>query len=256
MFRIDYYFPLFSQDSKPDDDNMIVLLRKDRESMDLDTSTTNDQPQCRLLSLPAELRNQIWLYVLVQCRTPALPAHHFPAASSSVKGQTRFCANVLRTCKRINEEATPILYGENVFSAHPTLLATLPSFSLLTRPSKVNLPPVIYPRVMKFIRRYTIFVRLDTDPGYSKKQVEESFNGCDELEIDVFQAMYGSCDFTVLKLFEGVRGVGHVNIQGSLGDRRYADWLTTCMESPPDTVFEPFYEKYVGGVKSWDVSRR
>ena len=56
---------------------------------------------------------------------------------------------------------------------------------------------------MKLIRRYYIFVRLDTDPRFSSSLVEESFNGCDELYIDVFQAMYGSCDFTVLKLFEG-----------------------------------------------------
>ena len=121
------------------------------------------------------------------------------------------------------------------------------------RPNKVNLPPVVAPRVLKLIRRYFLFVRLDTDPRYSKTQVEESFNGCDELEIDVFQAMYGSCDFTVLKLFEGVRGIGRVRIDGSLGDRKYADWLSECMQSPPGTTFAPFWEEYVGGVKSWDA---
>lgn len=258
MFRIDYYFPSFTQplatSTTDDTDKMIVLLRKERESMDIDTSTTHSQPQCGLLCLPAEIRNQIYLYILVQCRTQSLSAHQLLAASSSVRGSERFCANLLKTCKRINEEATPILYGENVFSAHPTLLATLPSFSLLTRPNKVNLPPVLYPRVLKLIRRYSIFVRLDTDPRYTRKQVEDSFNGCEELEIDVFQAMYGSCDFSNLKSFEGVRGVGRVKIEGSLGDRRYADWLTNVMESKPGTEWEQFYERYVGGVKSWDVS--
>ena len=170
----------------------------------MDFQPSHDQPQCALLSLPAELRNQIWHYVLVQCVTPQLPAHHHPATTGSVGGRSRFCANVLRTCKRINEEATPVLYGENVFSAHTSLLATLPSLQLSMRPNKVNLPPVKHARVMKLIRRYYIFVRLDTDPRFSNSLVEESFNGCDELYIDVFQAMYGSCDFTVLKLFEGV----------------------------------------------------
>lgn len=231
---------------------MIVLIPKERQKGDL--TYTNEQLQCLLLSLPAEIRNQIWHYILVQCRTPILPTHNFQAALANTKTlQSRFCANILKTCKRINIEATPILYGENVFAAHPSLLATLPAFSLSIRPNKVNLPPVKERRVVNLVKKYYIFVRLDTDAGYSETQVEESFNGCDELEIDVFQAMYGSCDFTNLKRFEGVRGVGRVRIHGSLGDRRYADWLTECMQAEPGYTPEPFYERYVGGVQSWDA---
>ena len=74
----------------------------------------------------------------------------------------------------------------------------------------------------------------------------------EELQIDVFQAMYGSCDFSVLRLFEGVRGVGKVGIEGSLGDRKYADWLARTMELPLGTRAAPYYEKYVGGVPAWD----
>ena len=108
-------------------------------------------------------------------------------------------------------------------------------------------------RVAKLIRRFHIFVRLDTDPRYSARQVEESFNLVDELHIDVFQSMYGSCDFSVLSLFEGVRGVKRVKIDGSLGDRRYANWLADAIKLPLGEVPEPFHEEYVGGVKAWDA---
>lgn len=64
--------------------------------------------------------------------------------------------------------------------------------------------------------------------------------------------MYGSCDFTVLKLFEGVRGVGKVVIQGSLGDGRYARWLEQCMMSPPGTEPRP-YDGCAAGIPSWDA---
>ncbi len=232
---------------------MIVCLRKERPPMALEPSIDQSQT-CPLLALPPEVRNQIWQNILVQCTTTRLPECTFPVVSENVKGTYRFCANLLRTCKQVNSEGTPILYGANVFSAHPTLLATLPSFLLLRVPNRVNLPrPIVHPQVMKLIRRYYIFVRLDTDPRYSRQQVEESFNDAEELHIEVFQAMYGSCDFSVLKLFEGVRGVGKVKIEGSLGDRKYADWLSDTMQLPVGEESLPFFEEYVGGQKVWSV---
>ena len=96
-------------------------------------------------------------------------------------------------------------------------------------------------------------MRLDTDPRFSKQQVEESFNGVEELRIDVFQSMYGSCDFSVLKLFEGVRGVGKVKIDGSLGDRRYAEWLAKTIQLPAGEEPEQFHEEFVGGNKIWSA---
>ena len=61
--------------------------------------------------------------------------------------------------------------------------------------------------------------------------------------------MYGSCDFSVLKLFEDVRGVGRVNIEGSLGDGRYAHWLTRVMEMPFGHDPPPYNEN----LRSWDA---
>lgn len=233
---------------------MIVLIRKDEPSMDLNKASS--QPQCPLLALPAELRNHIWEYLLVQhTRTTyiyAAPAR-FANVSETSRRNKRFCANILRTCKQINAEGTPILYGENVFRAHSQLLTTLPSFLLYTVPEKITLDPVKHPRVAKMIRRYYIYVRLDTDPRFSRKQVEESFTGVQELEIEVYQAMFAGSDFSVLKLFEGVRGVGKATIKGSLGDGRYANWLIDCMQQSVGSIVMPFYEEYVGGMRGWDA---
>jgi hypothetical protein len=202
--------------------------------------------------LPPELRNQIWSLLLIQNTRQHYGSFVLIDLEAS-KQRSRFCANVLRTCKQINAEGTPILYGENIFSAHRNLLATLPSFVLDLRSEPICCRPVLSMRVAKLIRRFHVFVRLDTDPRYSPRQVEESFSGVDDLHIDVFQSMYGSCDFSVLSLFEGVRGVKRVKIDGSLGDRRYANWLADTIKLPPGQVPEPFHEECVGGVKAWDA---
>ncbi|KAI6865436.1 hypothetical protein KC338_g5061 [Hortaea werneckii] len=199
---------------------------------------TVDQSASALLSLPPELRNEIWLNLLVYISSPSqsLSAieHQKPLSpSSSGSGQPHIYANILRTCKQAYMEATPILYGENTFNAHPSLLATLPSLLLSTLPVRLVRPPVTHPRVARLIRKFSLHVRLDTDPRFSSAQAEESFNGVEELEIEVFQAMYGSCDFSVLGLFEGVRGVGKAAVRGSVGDGRYAGWLARSMMCPP-----------------------
>ncbi|KAI6840610.1 hypothetical protein KC340_g2704 [Hortaea werneckii] len=203
-----------------------------------------DQSASPLFSLPPELRNDIWRYLLVH--TSSSPSsrlnaidrkepHHrsSPGPGPGPRHPPPIYANILRTCKQASTEATPILYGENTFNAHPSLLATLPSFLLSTLPVRVTLPPITHPRVARLIRKFSLHVRLDTDPRFTSSQAEESFNGVEELEIEVFQAMYGSCDFSVLRLFEGVRGVGRAVVRGSVGDGRYAGWLAESMMCPP-----------------------
>lgn len=148
-----------------------------------------DQSASQLLSLPAELRNAIWAYVLVHVPPDQITSY---GPVTVVRDEyrprkERFCANVLRACKQTNGEGTPILYGENTFSAHSSLLAALPAFILRNKPTRLALPPVTCPRVARMIRRYHIHVRLDTDPRFTRMQVEESFAGVEELEIEVFQ---------------------------------------------------------------------
>lgn len=154
----------------------------------MDLTSSYDQSQCRLLSLPAELRNHVWNYVLIHVtKNPSVPNRLQSGVSEDARERERFCANILRTCKQINAEGTPILYGENKFLAHPSLLTSLPSFLLLTQPHRISLPPVTCSRAAKLIRRFYIHVRLDTDPRFSKRQLEESFTGVEELEVEVFQ---------------------------------------------------------------------
>lgn len=232
---------------------MIVLVRKDTSTPDPSMDSMVDQSASRLFSLPPELRNKIWVNVLVQSADKGGASLNRPRRDASTRQQDRFCVRILRTCKQANNECTPILYGENTFRAHSSLLATLPSFLILTGSSRTTLPPVTSPRVAKMIRRFYIHVRLDTDPCFSKSQVEESFAGVEELEIDVFQAMYGSSDFSVLQLFEGVRGVGRAIVQGSVGDGRYANYLARCMEMPSGGQVQAYTEQWIGGNKAWDT---
>jgi len=130
--------------------------------------------------------------------------------------------SLLGTCRQINDEATPILYGQNTFAAHQSLLTDLPY--LVT-----NSKPVTRGRGKELIKRWYVNVRLDTDARYTAEKARDAFTGVESLCIDVFQAMFGGCDFSVLKLFEGVRGVGQCNIQGSVGDGRYARWLEAAV---------------------------
>ncbi|KAI7156585.1 hypothetical protein KC349_g6206 [Hortaea werneckii] len=201
-----------------------------------------DQSASPIFSLPPELRNDIWRYLLIHISSSPSSrfntidrkeSHHPSSPGPGPRHPPHICANILRTCKQANTEATPILYGENTFNAHPSLLASLPSFLLSTLPVRVTLPPITHPRVARLIRKFSLHVRLDTDPRFTSIQAEESFNGVEELEIEVFQAMYGSCDFSVLGLFEGVRGVGRAVVRGSVGDGRYAGWLAESMMCPP-----------------------
>lgn len=222
---------------------MLVLIRKDHDPMDLDPLPATDQSQCRLLQLPAELRTEIWRLLLLQ-----------RLDETCIDPPNRFCANILSTCRQINAEATPILYGENIFEAHSNLLAALPHLLLLTQPRQIKvINPVTKERTRRLIRRYFIRVRLDTDPRYTRAEVEESFNGAEELEIEVFQASYMTANLDVLRLYEGVRGVGKVTITGSLGDGKYASWLAKCMQLPPGTMTEPYFEQFIGGQPFWNA---
>jgi hypothetical protein len=144
------------------------------------------------------------------------------------------CPNILRTCHQIHDEAAVILYKSNMFCAHPTQLISCP---FLVASDRV----IHYSRYKDNIRKWYISLRMDIDPRLRAKDVETAFTGVDTLEIEAWQAMFGSGDPRVLKLFEGVRGVGKVKVYGSVG-QRYSDWLTLCMKSPLGSVVEPFVE--------------
>jgi hypothetical protein len=209
---------------------------------------------CGLLALPAELRSEILILVLVRVQqTPIIPlAGHLMPSTALAPQAPRFCANILRTCHQLRSEGEPILYGMNCFAAHDSLLADHPRFLLQTQPHRITLPPVTSPRVIKLIKRFYIHVRLDTDARFTAAQVRESFSGVEELQIEVFQSMYDSCDYGTLMLFEGVRGVGKARVYGSVGNGQYARYLEdVMMRAEGESVAAPD-EHTLGRSLGWD----
>ncbi|PNS19249.1 hypothetical protein CAC42_2426 [Sphaceloma murrayae] len=163
------------------------------------------QSQSPLFALPPELRHQIYTLLLPSSEPPPSQTLH---------------PSLLLTCSRLNHEATPLLYART-FTAHPTLLTSLPYYDTRSRP--------VSPHLVPRIRKWHVTVRLDVDARFTAQQVRDAFDGAQELTVEVMQAMYGSCDFEVLRAFEGVRAVGRARVVGSLGDGRYAGWLARTM---------------------------
>ena len=74
---------------------------------------------------------------------------------------------------------------------------------------------------------------MDNDPNYSAADVTKAFNGVEELTIDVFQAQFGSSDYEVLRLFEGVKGVKKITVMGSISAfPEYVEWLKSSITTP------------------------
>lgn len=178
------------------------------------------QPQSPLLSLPCEIRLEIYKHLLV------LPYDHIQIKRVHLVAHRRLGPPllhpaILRTCRQIQSEAEPLLYTRNTFTAHATLLTGMPS-----------LPPtqgsVTHARVAGLIRRWRLDVRLDADPRYTAAVVAAAFSGCDLLEVECWQAMYGVADpGEVLGTFVGVRGVKRCVVRGSVGK----DWIAALERS-------------------------
>ncbi|KAK7428367.1 hypothetical protein QQZ08_005124 [Neonectria magnoliae] len=88
------------------------------------TKCTNgsSQSQVSILTLPPELRLRIYHYLLVSGRDYDCPiicpnTDHFRIVAGANKSGSRVLyAEILITCRLINREGTPVLYGENMFS--------------------------------------------------------------------------------------------------------------------------------------------
>jgi hypothetical protein len=173
-------------------------------------------PPLTFLDLPGEIRNQIYLYLLI------LPSLSAPR----LLGDPPIYPSILSVCHAVHSEAIRILYGTNTFLAHPNLLADLPRLRLYY-------DTISSPSLISLICRFHIRVRLDCDPNFSAEKAAESFSGVEELTIEVFQAQFGSSDHRVLRLFEGVRGVERARVYGSVtGFSGYVGWLQNAMTSP------------------------
>lgn len=181
-------------------------------------------PTLTFLSLPGEIRNQIYYQLLL------VPSLSIPR----LLGDPPLYPHIVSVCRKVYSEAQQILYGFNTFLAHPSLLNGLPRlrlyYSTISSPSLISL-----------IRKYHIRVRLDCNPSFSVRNARDAFTGMEELTIEVFQAQYSSSSYRVLRLFEQIRGVKQARIYGSVtGFPEYVEWLQDTMTSPKDVEVRPF----------------
>ncbi|KAF2452626.1 hypothetical protein BDY21DRAFT_260229, partial [Lineolata rhizophorae] len=181
------------------------------------------QLQSPLLSLPAELRNAIYQHLLHSqtASSSRITSRTHPPYSSNPSPPSDVHTAILRTCRQIHHEATPILYSSaNVFTAHPTLLSRLPH---LLDPSR----PVLMSSCADRISRWRVFVRLDTDARFGRAEARNAFDGCEELTVVAWQAQFGSSDYSALDAFLGVRGVRKARVKGTSDG--FARWLEGLM---------------------------
>lgn len=144
----------------------------------------------------------------------------------------------------MHEEARQTLYSCNTFLAHPNLLSGLPRLRLCY-------DTISSPTLIPLIQRYHIRVRLDCDPNFSLAKATNAFSGVEELTIEVFQAQFGSSDYKVLRLFEGVRGVKRARVYGSVtAFPKYVAWLEAAIVTPKESVVKAF-DKGGGGGGDW-----
>tara|TARA_R110002060_G_scaffold16451_2_gene22878 strand:- start:3673 stop:4287 length:615 start_codon:yes stop_codon:yes gene_type:complete len=188
--------------------------------------------------LPGEIRNKIYNHLLI------LPALSTPR----LLGDPPLYPQILSVCRQVHAEAKRIFYGCNTFLAHPNLLGEMPRLRLYY--------DTIHSRsLISLIQRFHIRVRLDCDPNFSAAKAAESFTGVEELSIEVFQAQFGSSDYEVLKLFEGIRGVRRVKVYGSVtAFPEYVEWLQDAMKTPEGVEVEVFVKEKVGAqVRPHDI---
>ncbi|KAH6723847.1 hypothetical protein BKA61DRAFT_587242 [Leptodontidium sp. MPI-SDFR-AT-0119] len=188
--------------------------------------------------LPGEIRNQIYNHLLI------LPALSTPR----LLGDPPLYPEILSVCRRVHGEAKHILYGCNTFLAHPGLLGEMPRLRLYY-------DTIHAPNLISLIQRFHIRVRLDCDPNFSAEKAARSFTGVEELSIEVFQAQFGSSDYEVLKLFEGIRGVKRARIYGSvIAFPEYVEWLQDSMMTPQGMDVEVFDKERMGAqVRPYDI---
>lgn len=166
------------------------------------------------LTIPLEIRLQIYAYLLLASSAPASYSHFYT---------TKIYTPILLASRLTNHEATPILYRHNTFTAHPSLLASFPRL-------RAAFPPITQPYPVSLIRRFHLTLRLDCDPGFTADAATAAFSGRDALTLHLTQSSFLGVGCANLRLFEGVRGVRRVKIGGSTtGFEAYIAWLEGVM---------------------------
>ncbi|KAK3327383.1 hypothetical protein B0T19DRAFT_161616 [Cercophora scortea] len=192
---------------------------------DTDTAIETNQKPSPFLTIPLELRLEIYTHLLT-----------LPPSPVATTKQTLHPA-ILSANHQTHAEALPILYTNNTFLAHPHNLTSTPQ--LLP-----TLPPITSPTNLPLVRRWRLRVRLDAlpPPTWTAATLSAAFTGADELILELWQgAFFVAAGTVVLRLFEGVRGVRRVRFTGigggdGFGFGRYLAWLARAMRKPKGSV--------------------
>ncbi|KAK3685907.1 hypothetical protein B0T22DRAFT_518277 [Podospora appendiculata] len=193
------------------------------------TTTNTDQNPCPFLTIPLELRLEIYTHLLT-----------LPTTTTTTTKPTLHPA-ILTANHQTYTEALPLLYTQNTFLAHPHHLTSKPQ--LLP-----SLPPITSAtKTLHLIRRWRLRVRLDAlpPPTWTAATLSAAFTGADELVLDLWQGAFfvggAGAGTLVLSLFEGIRGVRRVCFAGvgagdGFGFGRYLAWLARAMRKPRGSV--------------------
>ncbi|OBT61352.1 hypothetical protein VE03_09329 [Pseudogymnoascus sp. 23342-1-I1] len=166
------------------------------------------------LAFPGEIRNRIYTLLLV------VPP---PSTTTAFGEKAHIYPKILQVNKQIHHEALPFLYSKNTFIAHPVRLYRFPQL-------RRWMDPVKAPHLIALIRRYHVFVRLECDAGFSPEAARDAFSGIEELTVEMFRSQFKGSRNGVLRLFEGVTGVGRARVFGSIdGWTKYGAWLQDHM---------------------------
>lgn len=228
-------------------------------------STPRASPHSPLLTLPLEIRLDIYNLLLVlppitkeedynfrnyastsYLPTPSSSPIGAPAPIATLgqdndrdkgKSHSRVHAAILSTCQQIHAEALPILYSQNTFVAHPSLLTSFPRL-------RIWYPPVREARLLPYVRRIYLQIRLDCDAQFTRRAATAALSNLDELHLDLAQSVFLGVGYSNLDVLEGIRGVRSVSVGGSTtGFEKYIDWLTRSMARGDDEElmgrFEP-----------------
>ncbi len=193
------------------------------------------------VDLPGEIRNQVYNQLLLVI----VP----PPSQRRMPGDPSIYPQILSVCRLVYEEGKQILYGCNTFLAHSNILSGLPRL----RPDYTSISSST---LISLIRRYHIQVRLDCDANFQKQKATEAFTGVEDLTIEVFQAQFGSSDYKVLRLFEGIRGVKRARVHGSVQSfPDYVCWLQNAIQTPIGEEIDEFLGEgvVVPQVRSYDI---
>ncbi|KAI1096798.1 hypothetical protein F5B19DRAFT_6615 [Rostrohypoxylon terebratum] len=204
------------------------------------TAMTKEPPPSTLLTLPLELRLLILSSLLILPPTaPPASQNAFPH-NPQPPSLSLLHPSILRCNQQLHAEGVPLLYAQNTYLAHPTLLLSLPRL-------RRSYSPVVTQRLADLITRVHVCVRLDAEPGYDRATATAQLSGKHEVVLEAWQAMWRGSGPDVLRLFEGVRGVRRARVEGSVGGfEEYARWLERAMVREPGARVDPF---------CWDSAR-